>query len=511
MDSISVNTRKAPLWLMSLVVTMPTFFAFLATSATNVALLHIAGTFGSTNDETKWVVTSYMIANGVFLPLTGWLEKRFGRLNFLKIFISFFTIGSIICAMAPNLIVLVLGRVVQGVGGGVLMPLCQSILIQEFPPDRKGDAMSVFVLATMVSSIIGPTVGGVLVDNFSWQWIFIINIPIGILSFIFVPMVVNDTPKQADKEKVDLAAGLFLVLWLFSMQVVLDKGQQYGWFDCTWIQWMSVFSLACMFLFIVWELEIKNPMVDLSVFKNRNFLIGTILGSVVNIMVFSTVILLPSFFQGLMGYTASATGLAIGSRVFACFALLFIGKLCEIYNPKWLIAIGFTLLGISTAMYVNFNLEVSPLTIIFPNLLFGLGCVFALVPISAIALGSLPKELVPTAAGVHGLCKCVLGSVGTSLASSFTIGLSQIHQTYLVKNMSVYNSVFVNHFSYLKNIFMHNSEMITAAKKANLVLYNQLLAQSKLCAVSDLFLIGAIISFLSVFLVFMFKDRKKCK
>ena len=207
--------KKTPLWLMSLIVTMPTFFAFLATSATNVALPHIAGSFGSTNDEAKWVVTSYMIANGIFLPLTGWLERKLGRLDFLKIFITMFTIGSIICAVAPSLVILILGRIVQGIGGGVLMPLSQSILLQEYPKNRKGDAMAVFIFAIMVSSIMGPTVGGMLVDYFSWQWIFIINIPIGIISLILIPMTVNDTSKSRTKEAVDFMGFLFLVLWLF--------------------------------------------------------------------------------------------------------------------------------------------------------------------------------------------------------------------------------------------------------------------------------------------------------
>ena len=505
----SVNTRKSPLWLLALVVTMPTFFAFLATSATNVALLHISGAFGSTSDEAKWVVTSYMIANGVFLPLTGWLEKTLGRLNFLKIFILLFTIGSIICSLAPSLSVLILGRIVQGVGGGVLMPMSQSILLQEFPPERKGDAMSIFILATMVSSIMGPAVGGLLVDNLSWQWMFIINIPVGILSLIFIPMVVNDTAKRTGENSVDFVGIIFLILWLFSMQVILDKGQQYGWFDCTWIRWTSLFSLACMLFFIVWELEYKKPIVDLRVFKNINFFAGTVLGSVVNIMVFSTVILLPQFYQGLMGYTASATGLAIGSRVFACVSLLFIGKLCELYNPKLLISLGFLLLGISTAMCVNLNMEVSPGVIIVPNVLFGLGSVLALVPISAIALGSLPKDLTPSAAGIHSLSKCVMGSVGTSLASSFTIGIAQIHQNYLIKNMTVHNPVFLKHFSHLQNFFLSHGDIITAAKKANTTLYHQLLGQAKLCAISDLFLAITTIAFLAIFLVFILQDSKK--
>lgn len=509
MENTVANPRKSPLWLLALVVCVPTFFAFLATSATNVALLHIAGAFGSTSDEAKWVVTSYMIANGVFLPLTGWLEKHLGRLTFLKIFIFLFTIGSIICSFAPNLSTLILGRIVQGVGGGVLMPMSQSILLQEFPSDRKGDAMSIFILSTMVSSICGPTVGGFLVDNLSWQWIFIINIPVGILSLIFIPMIVNDTPREVQKSSVDFAGIIFLVLWLFSMQIVLDKGQQYGWFDCTWIRWTSLFSFTCMFLFVVWELEYKKPIVDLRVFKNKNFLIGTILGSYVNVIVFSTVILLPQFYQGLMGYTASATGLEMGSRVFACLALIFIGKLCEVYNPKFLIAIGYLFLGISMAMFINFNLEVSPVTIILPNIIFGFGVVFAIVPISAIALCSLPKELTPSAAGVHSLSKCVMGSIGTSLASSCIIGFGQIHQNYLVKNMTVHSMNFVKHFNHLQKFFLVHGDIISASKKANVMLYKQLLAQSKLCAISDIFLIISTLAFIAIFIVFLLQDKKK--
>lgn len=497
--------RKTPLWLMSLIVTMPTFFAFLATSATNVALPHIAGSFGSTNDEAKWVVTSYMIANGIFLPLTGWLERKLGRLDFLKIFITLFTIGSVVCTLAPNLLVLILGRIIQGVGGGVLMPLSQSILLQEFPKNRKGDAMAIFIFAIMVSSIMGPTVGGLLVDYFSWQWIFVINIPIGIFSLIVIPLTVNDTAKQRKKESVDFLGFTFLVLWLFSMQVVLDKGQQYGWFDCTWICWLSFFSLTCMLFFIVWELEIKEPIVNLRVFKDLNFFIGTILGVLVNIMVCVTIILLPQFYQGLMGYTASLTGLALASRVIACLMLLFIGKLCQMYDLRAIIAFGFLNLGLSISLCTNLNMQVSPTTIILSNFLFGIGSVCALVPISALALGTLPKDKIADAAGVHSLSKCVTGSMFTSLASSFAIRYSQIHQTYLLKNMSVYNPMFNQHFSALKHFFMQNHAMVTASKQANIVLYKQLLAQAKLCAFADIYQYAALVTFLVIPLVFLLK------
>ena len=502
-----IDPQKAPLWLLSIVVTMPTFFAFLATSATNVALPHIAGTFGSTSDEAKWVVTSYMVANGIFLPLTGWLERTLGRLNFLKIFISIFTVGSIICALAPSLLVLILGRIIQGVGGGILMPLSQSILLQEFPSNRKGDAMAIFIFSIMVSSIMGPTVGGLLVDNFSWQWIFIINIPIGILSLFLIPMVINDTVRQKQKEHVDFLGVIFLVLWLFSMQVVLDKGQQYGWFDCTWIYWLSVFSFTSMVCFIVWELEHKTPIVNLRVFKNLNFIIGTILGVIINMMVCATMILLPQFYQGLMHYTAADTGLALSSRVFACIMLLFVGKLCRIFDLRLIIILGFLVTGVSIALCIDFNMQIAPNTVVLSNILFGVGAVLALVPVSGISLGTLSKDQIPSGAGIHSLSKCVTGSVATSLAASWTISLSQVHQTYLLKNMSMYNHNFMVHFNALKSAFLHYGDIIIATKKANLALYNQLLVQSKLCAISDLFLVCATLTFLAIPLVFLLKIK----
>lgn len=504
-----INPKKAPLWLLALVVTMPTFFAFLATSATNVALPHIAGAFGSTTDEAKWVVTSYMIANGIFLPLTGWLEEKLGRLGFLKIFILIFTIGSIICTFSPNLVTLILGRIIQGVGGGVLMPLSQSILLQEFPQDRKGDAMAIFVFSIMVSSIMGPTVGGLLVDNFSWQWIFIINIPIGIMSLILIPMVVPDTIHQKTSNNVDFLGIIFLILWLFSMQIVLDKGQQYGWFDCRWIYWTSVFSLFSMFCFIVWELENKNPIVDLRVFKNSNFVIGTILGVIINVMVCATMILLPQFYQGLMHYSASDTGLALASRVFACVVLFFIGKICQMYDVRYVIAVGFFILGISISMCVDFNLEIAPHTVVLSNILFGIGSATALVPVSGIALNTLPKDKIPSGAGIHSLSKCVTGSIATSLASSMAICLAQVHQTYLVKNMTILNRNFLTHLTMLKGAFLHYNNTILAFKKANAMLYKQLIVQAKLCAISDLFIFCATVTFLMIPLVVFLRVEKK--
>ncbi len=260
-----------------------------------------------------------------------------------------------------------------------------------------------------------------------------------------------------------------------------------------------------MFLFVVWELEIKEPIVNLRVFKDLNFVVGTILGVWVNVMVCVTIILLPQYYQGLMHYTASLTGLALASRVVACVALFFIGKLCQMYDLRALIATGFVFIGVSISLCANLNLQSSPTAIILSNVLFGIGSVFALVPISSLALGTLPKSKIPDAAGVHSLSKCVTGSMFTSLASSFAISLSQVHQTYLLKNMTVYNPVFVKHFTVLKGAFMHSLPSLSAARKANAILYKQLLVQAKLSAFADLFQFAALITFLVIPLVLLLK------
>ncbi len=504
--------RRFPLWLISVTVILPTFFAMLATSATNVALPHMGGAFGATNDETKWVITSYMVSNAVFLPLTGWFESTLGRKNFLLIFLSLFGIGSVVCVFANSLNMLILGRLIQGVGGGIMMPMCQSILLQEFPKDRAGDAMALFSFATMVSSIIGPTVGGLLVDNLSWPWIFIVNIPVTILSLLLIHFVLTDTPRNTGNKKVDVIGLGSLTLWLFSMQVVLDKGQQYGWFDCTWICWLLGFSIFCAIFFVVWELENKNAMVDLTVFKNFNFSLGTVLADIANLLVYATIILLPQYLQGLMGYTASLSGLSLATRVLsAVICLTFVGSLAKIIDSRIVIVVGFLMMAASGYMFSLISLQTNFAYLFLPNFLFGAGMVLAFVPISGLALGDLPKAQISNAAGIHSLTKCVAASIFTSLASSFAISLSEVHQFYLVGNMSKFNPMFLRHFNHYYGAFLHHFPNVIAAKKANIVLYKQLMAQSKLYAYVDIFqyltLVTVLISVLAIFL----KVKKKKK
>ncbi len=506
---LHVPQKETPLWLVALTILLPTAFAMLATSATNVAIPYISGYFGSTTEEANWVITTYMIANAILIPMTGWLENFMGRVRFLKVFITIFTIGSLLCALAPSLNMLVLGRLVQGIGGGPMMPISQAILIASFPYEKRGQAMALFGFAVMVFSILGPTFGGFIVDNSAWQWIYLANIPVGIFSVVLVHCNIKELPNRKKPEGVDFVGFGSLVLWLLTMQIVLDKGQQYNWFDCTWISWLAGISLFSFIFFIVWELECKTPIVNLRVFKDKNFFIGTILGSCVNMIIYVTIVLLPMFLQSLMGYNAVLSGLSLAPRVFSCLVmLLLIGWMVERLDNRVLIACGFFFLGISTFMYVNLSLGISFDYVVIPNVLMGIGVILVFIPVSGLVLGTLPKTELSNGAGLHSLCKCVTTAFIVSMSSTLIARLSQVHQTYLVENLSNFNLIFQQKIHTLSGNFMSFSGNY-ALHKAGGILYKELLAQSRLMAFVDVFAIFALVAFLLIPFSFLLKVPKK--
>lgn len=502
-------SKETPVWLIAFTILLPTAFAMLATSATNVAIPYIAGSFGSTNDEANWVITTYMIANAILIPLTGWLENRMGRVLFLKVFISIFTIGSLLCALAQSLDMLVIGRLIQGIGGGPMMPISQAILISCFPYNKRGQAMALFGLAVMVFSILGPTFGGYIVDNSTWQWIYIINIPVGILSVVLVHCNISEIKERIKPQKVDFIGLIALVLWLLTMQVVLDKGQQFGWFDASWICWLTGISVFSLIFFIVWELEYKSPIVNLRVFKDKNFFIGTILGSAVNMIIYVTIVLLPMFLQSMMGYNALLSGLALAPRVFSCLVMLvLIGPMVEHFDNRILIATGFFFLGISTFMFANLNLSVSFNYVAIPNILMGVGVILVFIPVSGLVLGTLPKSELSNGAGLHSLCKCVMTAFVVSMSSTMVARLSQVHQTYLVRHLSDYNLIFQNKIHAMMGKFMMFSSTF-AHHKADMIYYKQLIVQSRLMAFVDVFEVFALIAFILIPFGFLLKIPKK--
>ncbi len=507
-----VKHKPAPLWLVAFSILLPTSFSCLATSATNVAIPHISGYFGSTIDEANWIITSYMIANACLILMSGWLEGLLGRKNFLKIFITIFTLGSLMCAVAPNLNLMVLGRLIQGIGGGPMTPVSQSILLSAFPREQRGVAMSLYGLAVMVFAILGPTFGGFIVDNADWQWIYLVNVPVGILSVSLVHANIEDTEHLKKAKKTDFPGMISLVLWLLSMQVVLDKGQQYNWFDCAWISWLAGFSACSLAFFIVRELEASNPLINLRLFKDKNFFIGTILSPSINMIVFSTIVLVPQFLQNMMGYTAILSGYVLAPRIISCVLMMIvINPLMKIFDNRILIALGFFLLGVSVLFFVNLNLSISFIYMAIPQVLMGVGVILTFIPVSSLVLGTLPKSMLTSGASLHNLCKSAMTAIIASVASTLVARHSQMHQVYLVDNLSNFNLVFQQKFSALLGTFMSNASSSFATIKTNSYMYKSLLTQSRLMAYVDVFAIFALISFLLIPLAFLFDVENKHK
>lgn len=494
-----MEKHKVPIWLIAISILMPTSFSALATTATNVAIPHISGYFAATSDEAKWIVTSYMVANACLIMLSGWLESLFGRKQFIKICISIFTLGALICTFAPSLNIMVLGRFIQGVGGGPMTPISQTVLLSAFPQEKKGVAMSLFGFAVMVCAILGPSFGGFLVDNLNWHYIYSVNIPVGIISFILISKFIEDTKPQSSKKQMDFVGMTALILWLVSMQIVLDKGQQYNWFDCTWICWLSGFSLVTLSFLIVWEIENKNSFMKVRLFKDKNFFIGTVISTAVSMVVFTTMYLAPQFLQNVLGYTALLSGFTMAPRVISCvLMLLAIPHLMRIYDSRLLIAIGFFFLGLATFLYTNVNLAVSFLYVSIPNFLLGVGVILTFIPISALALGTLPKEQLANGASLHNFCKTIGVAIVVSMSSTIVARHSQVHQGYLVDHLSNYNLVFQNKMASLTHTFLGSASHTFALTKANAFVYKQMVAQSTLFAYVDAFAIVALLAFILI-------------
>jgi MFS transporter, DHA2 family, multidrug resistance protein len=425
-------------WLIASAVMLATFMEVLDTSIAAVALPYIAGSLSATNDEATWVLTSYLVANAVVLPASSWFSLRFGRKRFLIACIIIFTISSFACGAATSLGIILLARAVQGAGGGALQPLSQAILLESFPPQKRGMAMAVFALGVVVAPVLGPTLGGWLTDTYSWRWAFYINIPVGIFAVSMISRFVEDPPyiKNAHPGKLDgIGLGL-LAVWLGALQIILDKGQEDDWFGATWIRWAAVTLFLALVAFLIRELRTRQPLVDLKIFRHRNFTIGCILIGLFGASIYGLVTLLPLFYQELMGYTALAAGWAVSPRgVGAIFAMPMIGYLTAKIDNRWLIAFGFGLFGIASLWFGEVNLSIGQWTFLWAIIIsgFGSGCVF--VPLSTTTMAFLKNEEIGNASGLYNLLRNIGGSVGISVVNTIVARHEQLHRNELAASL----------------------------------------------------------------------------
>ncbi len=495
---------RANPWLIALAVMLATFMVILDTSIAVVALPYIAGNLGATQDESTWVLTSYLVANAIILPASTWLSGVFGRKRLLIACTAVFTIASLFCGIAANMPMLVIARVLQGVGGGAMQPLSQAILLESFPPAKRGAATAVFGIAIVVAPILGPTLGGWLTDNWSWRWTFYINLPVGILAFFLMSALVEDPPYIHARRGVRMdAVGFGLIaLWLGTLQIVLDKGQDADWFGAVWIRWFVLISTLSLILFIARELTIKNPLVDLHVFKNRNFAVSSVLFALYGASIYALITIQPLFLQNLLGYSAFDSGLSVSPRGVGAFAaLFFVGALASRLDPRLLSVVGFAVMGYSSYLLSQLTLQMSMSSVIFANILagFGTGCLF--VPLTTLAVGTLPNEQMGNAIGLQNLIRNTGGSVGLSMVSTLQERYSQAHQDMMAGHLSPLNPQYDQARNAVRQIFEQRFNPSDSLVHARGLLYKTLIQQSSYWAFIDLFFLMACLCGVSILFI----------
>jgi DHA2 family multidrug resistance protein len=430
-------------WLIGVVVSLAAFMEVLDTSIANVALPHIAGNLGASNDESTWVLTSYLVSNAIVLPITGFLVEVFGRKRFFMMCIAFFTASSFLCGIAPNLGLLLLFRVLQGAFGGGMQPMAQAILADTFPPEQRGLAFSLYGVTAVCAPAIGPTVGGWITDNYAWRWIFYMNVPVGIIALLLMLRLIEDPPYLAHAKKTrfarfDYVGFSLLAIGVGALQVALDKGQEDDWFGSRFIATLVIIAAVGLVSLVIWEWRQSKPIVDVRLFKNLNFATVNLMFFVLGLSSFSTTVLMPQFLQTLMGYTAENAGLVLSAGALVTLVMLpIVGQLSSRVQARHLLALAWAALAISmylsvkeTDLLISFKsaailriLQYSPLPWVF-------------VPITVVGYVGLRKEQTNAAAGMMNFMRNIGQSVGTSAMTTLLARRNQFHQAMLAEYTS---------------------------------------------------------------------------
>jgi len=441
-------------WIVAIVVTIGTFMEVLDTSIANVALPHIAGSLSASQDEGSWVLTSYLVANAIILPISGWISSVMGRKRFYLFSVLFFTVFSALCGLAPSLAMLILFRVLQGLAGGGLQPSVQAILADSFPPAKRGMAMALYTIAILVAPVLGPTLGGWITDNYTWRWIFYINIPVGVLCFVLTRIVLEDPPhikalQAANKGslRIDWTGLSLLSLGLATLEIVLDKGQELDWFGSRFIVTFATVSAIALTLAVIWEWTYSKPVVNLHLLKERNFRTCCIMVLCLYSVLYATTYLLPLFMQQMLGYDATTSGLALSpAGLFTMMEVPFVGYvLTKGLDPRKLVFVGLVMIAVSCWWMGSMNLEVAEIDMILPRILQVLGVGLTTVPISTVMFRFLPKEQSSQAAGIYALVRNEGGSIGIALSSTLLQRKAQMHQQILGQHI-VASSPWVQQF-----------------------------------------------------------------
>ncbi len=499
-------------WIMVIPVMLAVFIYVLDGTIGNVALPHMAGSFSATRDESMWILTSYLIAAGIVIPAVDFFSKLFGRKNFFIISILMFTISSMLCGLAKNIEFMIFARILQGFGGGGILPISQAVMLESFPKEKRALAMAVFGMGIIIAPILGPVMGGWITDNWTWPWIFYINIPLGCIAAILSKKLIEDPPyaKRQKNVKIDALGFFYLTVWLISLQVVLDKGNNADWFNATWIRWTFGVSLVACVLFFRSQIRNKNSLIDLSIFKDRNFSAGTFIQVVIQAVLYASLAILPQFLQNMMGYTAFLSGAAMMPRGFgSMISMVLVGTISNKVDNRLLVILGLSLIGASSLAFGALNLQIANMNIVIPNFIMGMGMGLSMIPIMNLSVDTLRNDQMTNATGIQNLLKNIGSAIGTSLVATMLTRYAQVHQYMMVGVMNDLNPAFIERMQSTAGALMQYTQTAVAQYMAQYSLYRQLIQQSTLWAFIDSFRIFGLLCFGVIPLLFFMKKIKK--
>jgi DHA2 family multidrug resistance protein len=498
-------------WIVALTVMLPTLIEIIDTSVVNVSLDHIRGSLSAGIDESTWTITSYLVSNAIIIPMTGWLSRLFGRKRYLIFSIAMFTLSSLLCGSAWSLQSLVVFRILQGIGGGALQPISQSILLETFPRKQHGMAMAIFGVGIMFGPIIGPLLGGWITDNWSWHWIFFINIPIGIISILMTLFFIVDPPyMKRMKMKIDYWGLAFLAVGLGCLQIVLDKGEREDWFSSELITWLTAISALSLILFVVVEFFAEHPIVNLKTFKNLTFATGCLVMFFAFFNLFGSIVLLPIYLQTLMGYTAALAGMVLGPGGFATLiAMPIAGKLVTKVNSKGLLAFGIIVSAYSTHLMSQFNLFADFATVIWPRIVLGVGMGFLFIPLTTLTMAEIKKEDMGNAAAIYNLLRNLGGSFGVAFVTTMLARRAQFHQSHLVAHVTPFDTAYQMSADRMSQFLGYRGLPPGTAEQGSLgIIYGRVLKEASMISFNDAFYLLSILMILVLPLVLIMRRPK---
>ena len=490
MQPSSSPTAEVNKWLITFTVMLPTVIEILDTSVANVALGHIQGSMNAGLDEVTWVLTSYLVSNAIIIPITAWLASTFGRKRYLIFSLGLFVFSSVMCGASPNLQTLIFFRILQGLGGGALQPLALSILLETFPPKEHGMAMAVYGIGVVFGPILGPLLGGYITDAMSWRWIFYINLPLGGLAvlmtilFIFDPHYIRKTETRIDYWGLGL-----LTMGLGCLQIALDQGERKDWFDSSFILWLTLIAAVCLLLFIIVELRVSYPVVNLRIFRHRSFSSGNMIIFFGFFCFFGSIVLMPLYVQNLMGYTAFLAGLVLGPGGLATLFLMpIIGRLIGRVDSRYLLSFGMLTNAYALFLMSHFSLEVDFWTIIWTRIVQGIGISFFFVPLSTLTLSNIPKPELGNGTAIFNLLRNLGGSFGVAFITTVLSRRTQFHHLHLSEGFSVFDFRLQQAVPNIQTFLQGRGLDGTTAQQGSLgILYGQLQKQAAMLGFNDVF------------------------